>query len=642
MQLRALAPWLAVGFALGLAGCGARPIARNEGHVQTEARAPTGTSQIPQPVRSVPMPPPPEARETEIRYSVVVANQPVRDVLLAMARETKVNFDIHPGVEGTINLNAIDQTLKQILTRIARQIDMRWEMDGQTLTVMPDTPYLRTYKVDYVNMARDVTGTIGVQSQVVSPPLAGSTATANTSQNSSLLRVDNNSKNRFWETLEKNVKDLLRETDKQLPEGSSETVVQARGQAPGTTRTAVRGRNLATGAGTNGAAASVTTTTPADTPSQSTQEFTEQRLTFREAASVIVNPESGIVTVRATSRQQEKVAEFLNSVISAARRQILIEATVVEVQLSDRYQSGVDWSALGLQGLGYSFTQSLISGTGTLTNTTNPFFSVEYKNPNAASGGSISSTVKLLDQFGNTRVLSSPRLMAINNQTAVLKVVDNLVYFTVDVTPATISSSGSVTSPATVKTTPQLVPVGFVMNVTPQVSDSDMVVLNVRPTITSKIGEVRDPNPELARVNQTNLVPIIRSREFESVLRIPSGNTAILGGLMEDKFEGNRGGLPVLSRIPFFGDAVSFRDDTSSKRELVIFLRPIVVRDASLDGDLAEYRRYLPGPNFFPDERIMGQKFDEQIDQMRRYQSTETSPSTDPSPQVPPPSGGRP
>jgi len=148
--------------------------------------------------------------------------------------------------------------------------------------------------------------------------------------------------------------------------------------------------------------------------------------------------------------------------------------------------------------------------------------------------------------------------------------VDNLVYFTVDVTPATISSSGAVTSPATIKTTPQLVPVGFVMNVTPQVSDSDVVVLNVRPTVTTKVGDVKDPNPELAKVNQQNLVPVIRSREFESVLRIPSGSTAILGGLMEDRFDGNRGGLPILSRIPIFGDLVSYRDDTSSKRELVI------------------------------------------------------------------------
>ena len=628
MRLKASAPWFAL--VIALAGCGTRPVAQNQGHVQPEPRP---VASIPQPLRTIPMPPPPEAREAEIRYSVVVANQPVRDVLLAMARETRVNFDIHPGIEGSVNLNAIDQTLKQILTRIARQVDVRWETDGQTITVMPDTPYLRTYKVDYVNMARDVSGTIGVQSQVVSPPSAsGAGSSANASQNSSLLKVDNSAKNRFWETLEKNVKDLLRETDKQLPEGSSETFVQARGQ--GQTQTTQSRANQRRGTSTQSGA---TVTTPGTENSAQTQEFAEQRLTFREAAAVIVNAETGLVTVRATARQHEKVAEFLASVIGSARRQILIEATVVEVQLSDRYQSGVDWSALGLQGLGYSFTQSFISGTGTLNNPVNPFFSIQYSNPNAAVGGSISSTIKLLDQFGNTRVLSSPRIMAINNQTAVLKVVDNLVYFTVDVTPATLGSTGNVISPATIKTTPQLVPVGFVMNVTPQVSDADVVVLNVRPTVTSKIGDVRDPNPELARVNQTNLVPIIRSREFESVLRIPSGSTAILGGLMEDKFDGSRGGLPVLSRIPLFGDLVSYRDDTSSKRELVIFLRPVVIRDASLEGDLAEYRRYLPGDQFFRDTRPFGQKFEENLERLERGEF----PRGTPVPVVPDNYGGR-
>src|SRR6476659_8267482 len=113
-----------IGLALVLAGCGARPLATPDAHLQPEARS---TAAIPAPVRGVPLPPPPEARESEIRYSVVVANQPVREVLQAMARETRLNFDIHPGVEGSVNLNAIDQTLRQILTRMAKQADIRWE-----------------------------------------------------------------------------------------------------------------------------------------------------------------------------------------------------------------------------------------------------------------------------------------------------------------------------------------------------------------------------------------------------------------------------------------------------------------------------------------------------------------------------------
>src|SRR5258708_11075984 len=201
-----------VAMALAMAACGPRPIVKSDAHIEAPPPASMrADARIPPPVRTVPLPPPPEAREGEVKYSVVVANQSVREVLLAMARETRVNFDIHPGIEGNVNLNAIDQTLKQILNRIASQVDMRWEIEGQTITVMPDTPFLRNYRVDYVNMSRDVSETVGIATQVVAPP-GGSSGTASgggtTSQNSSLLKVENSGKNRFWETLERNIKDM--------------------------------------------------------------------------------------------------------------------------------------------------------------------------------------------------------------------------------------------------------------------------------------------------------------------------------------------------------------------------------------------------------------------------------------------------
>ncbi|MGZ5064645.1 MAG: pilus (MSHA type) biogenesis protein MshL [Usitatibacter sp.] len=544
------------------------------------------------------MPPPPEARESELKYSVVVANQPVREVLLAMARETRVNFDIHPGIEGTVNLNAIDQTLKQILNRIARQVDMRWEMEGQTITVMPDTPYLRNYRVDYVNMSRDVVETFGIATQVISGGVGGTTGGGSSGANNSTLTLTTNSRHRFWETLEKNIRDMLRETDKLLPEGSSETFVQNHGQSAVSStqaRTTTQPRT--------GRATSTQNRTQVETPGETQQaqntDFVEQRLTFREAASVIVNPEAGIVTVRATSRQHEKVQKFLDDVGGSSKRQVLIEATLVEVVLNDNYQSGVDWAALGLNGLGYSFRQAFagpnIPNVPFTLDTSS--FSIAYSNPNAASGGNISSTIKLLDAFGKTRVLSSPMLMVLNNQTAMLKVVDNRVYFTVKADTVT----NQTTSTTTFTTTQNVVPVGVIMNVTPQISEGDMVTINVRPTVTQIIDTVNDPNPSLAAAKVTSVIPVTQTREMESVLKVASGQTAILGGLMLDRFEARRNGIPLASRIPILGDFVSTRNDLSQKSELVIFIRPSVIRNASIDEDLSAYRRYLPDQEFFKD-----------------------------------------
>ena len=593
--MRLLAAAAACALALSGAGCGTRPVAKSDGHIQAEAQPARGTAAIPQPVRTVPLPPPPEAREAEIKYSVVVANQPVREVLLAMARETRINFDIHPGIEGTINLNAIDQTLKQILNRIAKQVDMRWEMEGQTLTVMPDTPYLRNYRVDYVNLSRDVSETMGVATQIISGSVAGGAGGAASSANNSTLNITAISRHRFWETLEKNIRDMLRETDKLLPEGSSETFVQNRGQSAVTSSQARTTTQPRTGRTTTTQSGTSTTAQPGETLAREATEFVEQRLTFREAASVIVNPETGVVSVRATSRQHEKVHEFLEQVLGSSKRQVLIEATIVEVTLNDNYQAGVDWSALGLNGLGYSFRQNLIGANLAEA----PFFSVQYSNPNAAVGGSISSTVKLLDAFGRTRVLSSPKLMVLNNQTAVLKVVDNRVYFTVKADTVTNAN----TSTTTFTTTQNVVPIGFLMNVTPQISAGDMVTLHVRPTVTRILRFIKDPNPALADAGVTSDVPETQTREMESVLKVSSGQTAILGGLMLDSFEGSRDGLPLASRVPVVGDLVSYRNDKAQKSELVIFVRPLVIRDASVEGDLSSYRRYLPDRDFFRDTR---------------------------------------
>ena len=137
------------------------------------------------------------------------------------------------------------------------------------------------------------------------------------------------------------------------------------------------------------------------------------------------------------------------------------------------------------------------------------------------------------------------------------------------------------------------------MNVTPQISEGDIVTLNIRPSITRIVSFVRDPNPDLARANVINQIPQIQTREFETVLRVPSGQTAVLGGLMQDSFEEKRDGLPILSRLKLIGDATSYRNDTGRKTELVVFLRPIVIKDASVETDFSAYRRLLPDSKFF-------------------------------------------
>jgi general secretion pathway protein D len=212
--------------------------------------------------------------------------------------------------------------------------------------------------------------------------------------------------------------------------------------------------------------------------------------------------------------------------------------------------------------------------------------------------GNISATIQLLQEFGNTRVLSSPKVMAINNQTALLKVVDNIVYFEVQAQQGLITASGTQTPP-TFTSTPRTVSVGVVMGVTPQINEDGRVTLTVRPTISRLLRFTNDPNPSLCNDTRTNCVPNpvpeIQVREMESVLQVATGQTVILGGLMQDEATFNREQIPVIGNIKDVGELFRFRNERVRKTELVIFLRPIVITNPTLDSDeLKFFQRFLP------------------------------------------------
>ena len=526
------------------------------------ADLPPAPENIPKPLPQTAAIPKPRAAPRTETYSVVVNNVRVQDLLFALARDAKLNVDVHPGISGTVTLNAIDQTLPQLLNRIGKQVDMRYELDGPNLLVRPDTPYLQTYRIDYVNMARDVNGTVSINTQIAtgaqgaSGGASGAATGGGQGANTSLTEIRNVARNRFWESLEKNIKELLHETDKLLPEGSSETVIE-RADVQSTTGTGAP----PAGAGSRGAAAQPSlAASPNPATLQSGGTTVVRRATFREAASVIVNPENGIVTVRATSRQHEKVQEFLDSVMSVARRQVLIEATIVEVELGDNYQQGIEWSRLRPDDSGFRITSPTLPSDPTSTVT--PFI-LRYLN--TGTGLNLGVTLRLLEAFGDVKVISSPKLSVLNNQTAVLRVVENIVYF--NVKTDTIAGTGGSQAITNTTTTPQSVSVGLVMSVTPQVSDDNVVTLNVRPTISAVASFVEDPNPDLQRVGgPKNLVPQIRTREVESIMRVPDGDIAVLGGLMEDRVSLQSGRVPLIGDIPVLGEIFTNRNTTSRKK----------------------------------------------------------------------------
>ena len=545
-----------------------------------------------------PLPRPPRPSVRQELYSVVMSNVNVQELLFALARDAKLNVDIHPSISGTVTMNVHDQTLAEILDRVARQVDLRYEMEGRNLSIQPDSPYLKHYRVDYPNIQRDAKTSISTSTNVASTGGSGGGGGSNASTST----IENTSNNRFWSTLNTNLVDLLRETDKVLPDGNSETVTQ-QAASQTTTGTGVAtslnaSRSSTPRAGTTTSAAALAAS-PNPAALQTAGTTVVRRSTFREAASVIANPETGNISVRATQSQHAKVREFLDRVLSSARRQVLIEATIVEVDLSNRYQQGIDWSLLQTAGSNAGSGITLRPGGNSAGLQTGGVVSsiatLSFKQLRLWNGDAdLSAMLTLLESFGTLRVLSSPKVSVLNNQSSVLKVVDNKVYFTISVTPGTAATATTAATPAIYTTDIKTVPIGFLMTVVPQVSESNEVTLNLRPTISRITGYATDPNPVLAQNNLINRIPEVQTREMESVLRVQSGDIAILGGLMQDSRNNNSDEVPGLNRLSVLGDLFKYRNDSSSKSELVIFLRPTVLLDASLDADLKDFRSTLP------------------------------------------------
>jgi len=524
--------------AILIAACGAtNPPTISKGHIKsTSDDATAEKALIPQPVTQVPALPRPGKRKKLETYTVVVNQVPVRELLFSMARDADLNLDIDNDISGKITMNAIDQTLLKILDRIESQANITYFVEDDTLKVMADKPYLYIYNVNYLNINRSSGGKVSISTEIG----ATSSGIDNTGSgggsagdNKANSEIENKSINDFWKTITLNIAGILGED---IKPGSASRIATSN--------------------------------------------------------NIIVNRESGVIAVRTTAKKHKTIKKFIDRVVGNAQRQVLIEATIAEVTLSDRYQAGVDWSMVsetavigGQTVVTKGVVQDVIGGNlGS-----SPFF--QLATAGTINGNPLNITLKALETFGDVKVLSSPKVMALNNQTAILKVVDNKVFFTTNVEV----DAGSVNQNSTivVDTDVNTVPVGIVMSVTPYIDENNVVTMNVRPTISSISDYINDPNPLLADSGVVSQIPVIQVREIETMLKINDRETAVIGGLMQDTIKKENHGIPFLSSIPLLGALFSYTEEEYVKSELVIFIRPVVMEHASLDGDLADYKKYL-------------------------------------------------
>jgi MSHA biogenesis protein MshL len=332
-----------------------------------------------------------------------------------------------------------------------------------------------------------------------------------------------------------------------------------------------------------------------------------------EGRGVVVNPQSGVVVVRALPNELREVEKFLVATQLIVQRQVILEAKIIEVRLNDGYQTGINWSGL-LQSGANSITASNIGGGTVLVNESGvsdiagfsgsldpvdpgPISGVITRTPPVPIDGAVtsafggvfslalnigdfSSFIELLESQGNVQVLSSPRVSTLNNQKAIIKVgVDE--FFVTDVSSTNVASANTTTINPSVTLTPFFS--GVALDVTPQISEDNHVTLHIHPSIS----DVVDQQKTVTIGTASQQIPLARStvRETDSIVRAKSGQVIVIGGLMQDIISDQNAGAPGLKDIPVLGNLFRHTKKSSKKSELVILLKPIVVDDGSNWGN---------------------------------------------------------
>ena len=441
--------------------------------------------------------------DSEQRFDISVNNIPAKDFFMGLVKGTKYNMTLSPDITGTISLELKNVTIPQVMEAVHDAFGYEYETTSYGYTVFPKKLSTRIFTVNSLDINRS---------------------------------------------------------------GSSQTTIGS-GQI---TRT-IQSSSSSLTSSTSNTQQNVMPTGEVDTSSKiQFWELLKQNLLLligdKDGHSVVINQNSGVVIVRAYPDELRNVAEYLDDIQNISERQVIIEAKILEVQLSAEYKAGINWKLFGIQ-------QGLANATADLSpdiTAFTPAFAL-----NVTSGSSFNTAIQFLNSQGKVNVLSSPRIATTNNQKAVIK-VGNDRFFVTNVSSSTTTSTTTQNS-QNIELTPFFS--GIALDVTPQIDQNDVVTLHIHPVVS----KVTQDNQNFTVNGLPQNLPLAESsvRESDSIVRAESGQVIVIGGLMENYSNEQEAGTPGLAKLPDIGGLFKSANKQADKFELVILLRPIVISGAS-------------------------------------------------------------
>ena len=501
-----------------------------------------------------------DGRPIESRFDLAVNNAPASQVFMAIVSGTRYSMVVHPGVKDSISVNLRDVTVFEALDTIREVYGYEYKMQGNRILIEPISLQTRVYQVNYLMSQRKGKTEVRVTSGAISDSTSNTGTTAQPSPTT----------------------------------------------GTGTTTTALESSRISTSSN-NDFWAEI--------------DAALRAIVGKEGGrNVVMSPQAGVIVVRALPAELRGVSEFLKTMQIVVERQVMLEAKIIEVQLSDSHQTGVNWAAFG-QGANSRVAGGVLGPGGILTpngtisafTSRNPDGSVSSSSllsSNPAAPGSITAgtgipgtlfglafqtsnfaaLVSFLETQGNLQVLSSPRIATLNNQKAVLKVGTD-EFFVTNITTNTTTTGTTSTQSPTITVSPFFS--GVALDVTPQIDENNQIILHIHPSVSSVIEKTKVI--DLGTAGNFRL-PLASSTisESDTIVRVSNTNIVAIGGLMKETTTRESSGVPVLGTLPVVGNLFSSKSRSVTKSELVILLKPTVIEnDATWRQDILDTKERI-------------------------------------------------